>query len=596
MERITRVELPEKSKITDLIEEEILSLLLKGLNEEERGLVVEEIVDGEVKRVPSREVILESYWTPLCNYMHKFPLGEFHCRNSTQELARCIIKGEIQPGRHQCYLGIEAFSIPFEFQGEIIGVLFGGKYQTEDSNIEERLESFYDQEKGWFDLEEAKSHIPSIRKMSKKEIKKLIERLEEGASQVMKIASNNYTLKKTLAYQGFRSEIMSFFVKQLQVGLPLEVILLRILEEVNYLFEIESSLFLLTYRGKDATISAPPLSVDQRTIKMIISEIKSGFNERDGMYSWKKREDGTKHLTRIRDKFGLKESPNSIYALPLPFGDEIEGFFIFIDPNIEWDDSDFVGFLKVLAETITIQINLWQGTIEREDFMAEMVHRLKSPMQIIMTKCMTLEDKLKGDQEFQRTIQGVKGGVTLLDHQTKGYSFITTKERFPIIKPYQIHVLVRTCINRFRSIAEIKNIGIKLEETGDKRKEVEMDKSMMDLAISNLIDNAIKYSFPSSFIKIKLLFKEESCCISISNKGYEILDEERDKIFERYYRGEVIRRKDLIPGTGIGLAVAKEIVEKIHKGEVKAVSHHLRDGYHHTFSIFLPYHWEVAIL
>lgn len=92
-------------------------------------------------------------------------------------------------------------------------------------------------------------------------------------------------------------------------------------------------------------------------------------------------------------------------------------------------------------------------------------------------------------------------------------------------------------------------------------------------AISNLLDNAIKYSYDNHYIKVRLFeMSTGQIRLSVENFGVGIPAEDLDRIFEPYYRSRVPDEKGVRRGTGIGLAIVKQAVEKIHQGTVYAVS------------------------
>lgn len=130
------------SKITDLIKPEILALILKGLCEEKRALIIEEMDGEEIDRIPLPEEILSRYWTNICGYINRFPTGKNACENNSKNLAKKIIQENIQqPDIHTCPLGLKILSIPFAFKGKVIGVLFGGKKRFKGTDINKPSEN-----------------------------------------------------------------------------------------------------------------------------------------------------------------------------------------------------------------------------------------------------------------------------------------------------------------------------------------------------------------------------------------------------------------------------------------------------------------------
>lgn len=100
--------------------------------------------------------------------------------------------------------------------------------------------------------------------------------------------------------------------------------------------------------------------------------------------------------------------------------------------------------------------------------------------------------------------------------------------------------------------------------------EIECDTDKLERAIDNVIRNAIIYSYEKSVIQFALSQTNEGVEISIQNKGRTIPQEKLERIFEQFYRVDTSRSSDT-GGAGLGLAIAKEIIE-LHHGTIKAYS------------------------
>jgi two-component system sensor histidine kinase KdpD len=92
--------------------------------------------------------------------------------------------------------------------------------------------------------------------------------------------------------------------------------------------------------------------------------------------------------------------------------------------------------------------------------------------------------------------------------------------------------------------------------------EIEADPELLGLALAQLIENACKYSQPGSHVEVSAHASQDSVAIRVRNVS-SIPVEERSKIFERYYRGK--QSRESIPGTGLGLDIARKIV-MAHRG------------------------------
>ena len=105
---------------------------------------------------------------------------------------------------------------------------------------------------------------------------------------------------------------------------------------------------------------------------------------------------------------------------------------------------------------------------------------------------------------------------------------------------------------------------------------------MLAGTVKELLTNAVKYSDAGSPIQVNTTETAREMVISVRNQGAIIKTEDRERIFERYYRGT--RHHDSAPGTGIGLSVARGVTEA-HGGQIWVVSNE-KEGT--TFHMSLP--------
>jgi two-component system phosphate regulon sensor histidine kinase PhoR len=112
---------------------------------------------------------------------------------------------------------------------------------------------------------------------------------------------------------------------------------------------------------------------------------------------------------------------------------------------------------------------------------------------------------------------------------------------------------------------------------------LEIDKDAVKQALTNLIDNAIKYSSDEKDIVIQIVEKEKQVEIKVKDKGIGIPSKEIEKIFKPFYRHAEASRHNP-KGVGLGLKIVKHIMEA-HKGEVKVESQPNKGS---TFSLIFP--------
>jgi two-component system, OmpR family, phosphate regulon sensor histidine kinase PhoR len=106
---------------------------------------------------------------------------------------------------------------------------------------------------------------------------------------------------------------------------------------------------------------------------------------------------------------------------------------------------------------------------------------------------------------------------------------------------------------------------------------------LLEQAVVNLLDNAIKYSEPNREVRVAGSAADGEVTISVADSGCGIADEDASRIFERFYRVDRARSRKL-GGTGLGLAIVKHIVQA-HRGRVTVKS---TLGVGSTFTIHLP--------
>ena len=145
------------------------------------------------------------------------------------------------------------------------------------------------------------------------------------------------------------------------------------------------------------------------------------------------------------------------------------------------------------------------------------------------------------------------------------------------------------CRELLIDLAERASIEISVDPDIERWQAVHLDVEMFRLLVLNMIHNGIKYSFPGTQIKIGGWQDDAGPGMSIifENEGIHIHDEEKDRIFERYFRSRSAIIMDPA-GSGIGLALVKEFVDH-YGGKIDVRSTEVGFGkYLNVFSLFLP--------
>jgi signal transduction histidine kinase len=112
---------------------------------------------------------------------------------------------------------------------------------------------------------------------------------------------------------------------------------------------------------------------------------------------------------------------------------------------------------------------------------------------------------------------------------------------------------------------------------------VDGDAAKLDRALLSVLDNAVKFNSPGGAIDAQARVSHDSVVIDVTDTGIGVSPDDQHRIFERFYRTQEAARRS-IPGAGLGLAIAKAIVEQ-HHGTIEVFS---EPGAGSTFSMVLP--------
>jgi signal transduction histidine kinase len=150
------------------------------------------------------------------------------------------------------------------------------------------------------------------------------------------------------------------------------------------------------------------------------------------------------------------------------------------------------------------------------------------------------------------------------------------------LQPVQISAIVADCIESLRPAAQNKSMSIMNDLQGD-MPEIIGDRARLRQILINLISNAVKYTPPEGWVKVRAEQRGNVLRLAVQDNGLGISPEDQIHVFDRFYR---VRRPetDSIEGTGLGLAIVKSLVEA-HRGQIGLES---RMGEGSTFYFTLP--------
>lgn len=221
----------------------------------------------------------------------------------------------------------------------------------------------------------------------------------------------------------------------------------------------------------------------------------------------------------------------------------------------------------------------------RQEFVSNVSHELKTPlasMKVLADSLNAQEDvpvelykEFMQDitEEIDRENQIITDLLSLVKMDKKAADLNITI--------MNINDLLELILKRLRPIAAAKKVELILDSFRPVNAEV--DETKLTLAISNLVENGIKYNVEGGWVKVSLNADHKYFYVTVADSGIGIPKESLDHIFERFYRVDKSHSRE-IGGTGLGLAIARSAIV-MHRGAIKVYS---KENEGTTFSVRIP--------
>ena len=221
----------------------------------------------------------------------------------------------------------------------------------------------------------------------------------------------------------------------------------------------------------------------------------------------------------------------------------------------------------------------------RQEFVSNVSHELKTPltsMKVLADSLLGQEDvpaelykEFMGDiaEEIERENKIINDLLSLVKMDKSAGSLN--------ISVVNVNELLETIMKRLRPIAEKQNVELVLESF--RPVSAEIDEVKISLALTNLVENAIKYNKPEGWVHVSLNADHKYFFVRVEDSGIGIPEESLEHIYERFYRVDKSHSRE-IGGTGLGLAITRNAV-LMHRGAIKA---HSKEGEGTIFTVRIP--------
>ncbi len=221
----------------------------------------------------------------------------------------------------------------------------------------------------------------------------------------------------------------------------------------------------------------------------------------------------------------------------------------------------------------------------RQEFVSNVSHELKTPL----TSMKVLADSLKAQEDvpvelYQEFMLDIADEI---DRENKIINDLLSLVKMDKtssdlnVESVDINQMIEAILKRLKPIADQKDIDLIYESVREVNAEV--DEVKLTLAISNLVENGIKYNKEHGYVKVRLDADHQFFTIDVEDNGIGIPQEAIEHIFERFYRVDKSHSKK-IGGTGLGLAITRNAI-LMHRGAIKVES---KPESGTTFSVKIP--------
>lgn len=245
-------------------------------------------------------------------------------------------------------------------------------------------------------------------------------------------------------------------------------------------------------------------------------------------------------------------------------------------------NKDYVGYIIVLIDmTKEAEMDAMRST-----FISNVSHELRTPVTVLRSYIDTLynygnEFDYDTQKEFIGTINQEIIRLNSMVNDILDFSRMEANAQMEK-SLNSIYEVVDTCVNQVQALTKEHNLTISVKKE-ENIQEFLFNYDGIERALTNFLSNAIKYSPENGEIKVELKKDNDNVIVTVTDQGCGIAPEHQKKIFDRFYRVE--NNIHTVKGTGLGLHLVKQTIEKYHNGKV-FVNSALGEGA--TFGFILP--------
>jgi len=241
-----------------------------------------------------------------------------------------------------------------------------------------------------------------------------------------------------------------------------------------------------------------------------------------------------------------------------------------LDQKIDITGKDEVSELGHAINHMTEQLARVEQS--REEFVSNVSHELKTPLSSIkvLTESLLFQENVP-EEMYKEFFTDINSEVDRLNNIVNDLLTLVRLDQKEIplnISEVNINKMIQDILKRLSPLANQKNIELTYE--GQEEVNAQVDEVKLTLALSNLVENGIKYTPDGGKVHVTLNLDHQDAFVSVKDTGIGINEEEQSKIFERFYRTDKTRNRET-GGTGLGLAITYKTIV-MHGGRISVES------------------------
>lgn len=199
---------------------------------------------------------------------------------------------------------------------------------------------------------------------------------------------------------------------------------------------------------------------------------------------------------------------------------------------------------------------------QQQQFIANAAHEMRSPITALNLQLQILKTYIDDSQDARKSFNSVEAGLLRIQNLVSQMMSLVHQESITSAQAYQrinLTEALKQCIEQLYPSIENKDINLSIEQLEEVY--VRAHPGQITSIITNLLDNAIKYTPSEGSIHISLFANQTKAILRIEDSGSSINQQEIDKVFQRFYRSPVHQQ---IIGSGLGLAIVKTALDQLH--------------------------------